>query len=265
LKDCGTSTLSVYTSGYANFASTKTPYRNGILCGILKLYRSAGELLVRSISDVQMKDLRCDGSTGIPQYIPLDSVRLLDPGATPTTLPADKFIRVIVTNDYTKVITNAKNMFCQDQTAGIQIRFTGNHSFALGTELEINVSGLELSNYGGVLQINNVPLASATVVTPAAFNIIPRATTIADINTNYTAWEGQLVQLQNVTFSGNATYSGSNTLTDATGSIVLYTASGATFSANALPASASKITGILIEYNGTKEIIIRDPAIDVIP
>ena len=266
LKDCAGNTLSVYTSAYANFASTKTPFRNGSLTGILKLYRGAGELLVRSIGDVKMNNLRCDGSTGIPQYIPLDSVRLLDPGTATATLPSDKFIRVIVTNDYNKVITNAKNMYCQDQTAGIQIRFTGNQSFPLGTELEINVSGLSLSNYLGVLQISNVPLSSATVVTPATFSIAPRITTIADINTNYTAWEGELVQLNNVTLSGNATYSGSNTITDGNGAtIVLYTATGATFSGDALPASASKITGILIEYNGTKEIIIRDPAIDVVP
>src|SRR5205814_1394823 len=98
--------------------------------------------------------LRCDGSTGIPSLMQLDSIRMLDPGAGNTlSLPGDKKISVIVTSDYsTNMLTGAgKNIIVQDATAGIEVRFTAAHSFAMGTLLEINVSGQELSTFNGVL------------------------------------------------------------------------------------------------------------------
>jgi DNA/RNA endonuclease YhcR with UshA esterase domain len=46
---------------------------------------------------------------------------------------------------------------------------------------------------------------------------------------------------------------------DGSGStMVLYTSSSAIFSGNATPAGPVSVTGLLIEYNGTKEIIIRN-------
>jgi DNA/RNA endonuclease YhcR with UshA esterase domain len=258
LKDCTGNSLIVYTSAYASFANARTPFRNGQISGIMKIYRGDGELIIRDLSDVNMNDLRCDGSSGNPVYIPLDSVRLLDPGSTPTALPGDKFIRVIVTSDNTTNMINGQNLYCQDQTAGIQIRFSGTHSFALGTQLEINVSGQELSNYRGVLQINNVPLTSATVIAPPTFSITPRVATLADLNTNYDQWEGQLVKVNAVTLTGATTYAGSLTMDDGTGTMILYTSTSATFSGSTVPTGPVNVTGLLIEYNGTKEIIIRN-------
>lgn len=258
LKDCTGNTLIVYTSAYASFANQLTPFRNGQISGILKIYRGDGELIIRDLSDVNMTDLRCDGSSGNPVYMPLDSIRLLDPGSNPTALPGDKFIRVIVTSDNSTNMINNRNIYCQDQTAGIQVRFSGTHNFAIGTQLQINVSGQELSNYLGVLQINNVPLTSATVITPPTFTVTPRVATLADLNTNYDEWEGQLVRVNNVTLTGASTYAGSLTMNDGTGSLILYTSNSATFSGSTVPTGPVSVTGLLIEYNGTKEIIIRN-------
>jgi DNA/RNA endonuclease YhcR with UshA esterase domain len=260
LNDCSGNSMIVYTSAYASFANATAPFLNGTVSGVLKIYRGDGELVLRDLDDVQMSQVRCDGSTGNPVLVDLDSIRSFDPGTAVATLPGDWMIRVVVTSDNTTNMTNNQNMFCQDQTAGIQIRFSAPHSFALGTELEIRVGGMELSNYRGVLQINNVPLAVATVVSPPTLTVTPRLATLSAMNTNYTAWESQLVKVDNVTLSGNSTLSGSLTMDDGSGStLVLYTSSSASFSGNATPTGPVSVTGLLIEYNGTKEIIIRNP------
>ena len=261
LEDCAAipHTLILYSSTYATFALTKTPVGKGSITGIYTVYNNAGELQIRDTNDLNMKSLRCDGSTGIPTLMAMDSIRLLDPGAGNLIyLPGDKKIIVTVTSNYaTLMLTGAgKNIYVQDNKAGIQIRFTAAHTFAIGTKLEINVSGMELSTYSGVLQINNVPLGNATAI--GTGSVTPRTTTIADININYNTWESQVVKIDNVTITGSGIYSGANTLTDATGTIELYTTSGATFASAAYPTGIVSVTGILIEYNGTKEILIRD-------
>lgn len=261
-EDCNTpnpNTLILYSSTYATFALAKTPVGKGSITGVYTVYNTAGELQIRDTNDVKMTGLRCDGSTGIPTLMTLDSIRLLDPGAgNLISLPGDKKIIVTVTSNYaTAMLTGAgKNIYVQDNKAGIQIRFTAAHTFAIGTKLEINVSGMELSTYSGVLQINNVPLGNATAI--GTGSVTPRTTTIADININYNTWESQVVKIDNVTITGSGIYSGANTLTDATGTIELYTTSGATFASTAYPTGIVSVTGILIEYNGTKEILIRD-------
>ena len=93
----------------------------------------------------------------------------------------------------------------------------------------------------------------------AALN--PRVTTIAEILANYDTRESTLVTIPGVTITGTGTYNGtvgSNTITDNTGSMVLYTGSAATFKNIAYPTGAVSITGILTRYQTTFEILIRD-------
>jgi hypothetical protein len=262
IEDCAAipHTLVLYSSTYATFALAKTPFGKGSIAGVYTVYSNAGELQIRDTNDVSMHDLRCDGSTGIPVLMQMDSIRMLDPGAGNLVyLPGDKKIVVTVTSNFsTNMLTGAgKNIYVQDNTAGIQIRFSAAHSFAIGTQLEINVSGMELSTFSGVLQINNVPLGNAIPL--GSGTITPRIATIADINANYNTWEGQVVKIDGCTITGSGIYSGSNTLTDATAqTISLFVTSQATFANATYPTSTVSVTGILTEYNGTKEILIRD-------
>ena len=267
VEDCAlpAHTLVVYTSSYSTFALKRTPLGKGSIQGIYTIYSNAGELQVRDQNDANMPGIRCDGSTGIPSLMEMDSIRLLDPGASLTYLPTDKYVHVVVTSDYSKSMlgVNSKNMYCQDATAGIQVRFSAAHTFPIGTVLDINVSGMELSTFSGVLQINNVPLGNASVSANQSLTITPRSVTLLDANTNYTAWEGQVIRVTGGTITGTGTYSGNNTFTDATGTIVLYTPTVATFASTAYPTGVVTVTGILTEYNGTKELIIRNPSVDV--
>ncbi|MBI1226819.1 MAG: hypothetical protein GC192_16405 [Bacteroidetes bacterium] len=64
LEDCNGVSLLVRTSGYADFAGVSLPEGGGNLTGILQIYRSDLQFLVRDMNDVQMSGARCSGPIG---------------------------------------------------------------------------------------------------------------------------------------------------------------------------------------------------------
>ena len=59
IKVCGSNTLTVRTSGYSNFASSKTPTGNGKIVGILGQYGSTMQLYVRNPNELAMTAPLC--------------------------------------------------------------------------------------------------------------------------------------------------------------------------------------------------------------
>ncbi|MCC7233021.1 MAG: hypothetical protein IT242_08770 [Bacteroidia bacterium] len=258
IEDCFNNTIKLYSSGYAKFANTLTPSGKGTIVAVNKFYNNSSELIIRDPADVIMNDNRCDGSSGQLTLMPLDSVRMLFTG-TATNGPLGRKIRGTVTSDYINGNTDPKNMFIEDGTAGIVVRFTSAHSFAAGAVVEVNIGGQEISEYNGLLQLNNVPNVNA--VQTGTGTVTPRTATIAQVIANFQAWESTLVKITGVTITGSGTYSGSNTVTDATGNMTLFTRSQATFAATAYPAGAVSVTGLLTEYSPstfTPQISIRN-------
>ncbi|HRH65948.1 MAG TPA: DUF5689 domain-containing protein [Bacteroidia bacterium] len=248
VEDCSTpaNTVKMYNSGYSKFASEITPTGNGTIVCVNKFYNGNPELIIRDPRDVNMPDVRCDGSTGQLTQMPIDSLRMLYTGTT-TTGPIGRKIKGIVISDLVNKNIDPKNMVIQDGTAGITVRFTAAHTFPLGAEVEVRVSGQELSEYSGLLEVNYVDLGNA--IQTGTGTVTPRVATISQVIANLQAWESTLVTIQSATATGAATYSGSNTLTDASGSMTLYTRSLATFSATALPAGPKNFTGVVSEFS----------------
>ncbi|MFM7672272.1 MAG: DUF5689 domain-containing protein [Bacteroidota bacterium] len=191
-------------------------------------------------------------------------LRSLFTGAT-TTAPNNRKITGIVISDKSTGNLNGQNIYLQQGTgkAGICVRFTAAHAFNLGDSIDVEISGQEISEYRGLLQVNNVPLSYANLVAPGK-SITPRVATIADINTNYEAWESTLVQIVNLTsINGGGTggtWSGSVNIADATGSLIVYTSSFAGFASTAYPTNAQWVTGYLSPFNTTKQLAIRSAA-----
>ena len=211
-----------------------------------KFYNGSPELVIRDPRDVNMPDVRCDGTTGALTQMPIDSLRMVYTGTT-TTCPVGRKIKGIVISDNVNSNTDPKNMVIQDGTAGIVVRFTSAHTFAVGAEVEVRVSGQELSEYNGLLEVNYVDPGNA--IQTGTGTITPRVATISQINANLQTWESTLITVQAATASGSTTYSGSNTLTDASGSLTLYTRSQASFASTALPSGPKTFTGVLSEYS----------------
>ena len=128
--------------------------------------------------------------------------------------------------------------------------FSSNHSFALGDEVTVDLSGLTLTSYNGLYEVTFVPNANATKI--GTGTITPRIATCADVQANADLWESTLITIQTANISGSTTYNGTTTITDVTGTLNHYTRSGATFSGTTLPSGNKSFTGVLGDFNGAQ-------------
>ena len=255
VETCGGQQLLVRTSGFANFASKKTPGGKGYVEGVLSIFGTTYQLALRDENAVQMTGSRCGTSNGTETLVDISSIRSLFTGSS-TAVPANQKIRGTVISDRGTKNLNSKNLYIQDGSAGIVVRFEADHTFNLGDEIEVVISEREVSEFNKLLQINNIPLASVKLISTGK-TITPRTATIAELNTNFNAWESTLIKIVGATITGGATLSGNRTVGDGTGTIPMFTQTAATFAGTATPTGQVTITAILSDFNA-KQIILRN-------
>ncbi len=253
IENCTMDRLIVRTSGYATFASSITPEGNGTITAVLGIFGSDLQLVLRDLNDVNMTGERCQPGGGVT--LSIKSLRDAFSGGAGTA--PDGAIRGVVISDRTTGNTQGQNLYLQDATAGIAVRFTSTHTFNLGDDLLIDVSGQELSEFNGLLQVNNVSPGNGFVQGQVALPA-PRVATVDEILTNVNSWEATRVKVEKATLSGATTFGGNSgniTVTDATGAMILFTRSAATFASTSLPTGEVDITAILTEYNFAELVI----------
>jgi hypothetical protein len=250
------------SSAFSDFAIQNTPTGQGSVIGVLGIYSTNSsvepydfQLYIRDPRDVDMNGARCDAAIN-GTLTNISEIRSQFTGTT-TTVSGSKKIKGIVISDRVNNNLNARNLYLQDGSAGIVVRFTENHCYNLGDEIEVEVSGQELSEFNKLLQVNNVPPANAMRL-GSGNTVTPRNATIAEINANFDAWESTLVKISAVTISGATTnYGGNKTLTDATGTIPMFTQNSSAFAAALFPTTPVTITAIVSDFNG-KQVILRN-------
>ena len=257
--------ITLRTSNYAKFATLNLPNGNGDIVGIYSFFGSTKQLTVRDETDVQFNGARC--GTGPTTVMNTSELRALYAGAIAYG-PNGKRITGVVISDRSTNNLNTRNIYLQqgDGLSGIVVRFDANHSFNLGDSIDVNVTGMEISEFNGLLQLNNVPLSYAAVRATGK-SITPRQATIADIVANFENWESTLVRIVNInslTGGTSGRWSGSVNLTDATGTMVAFTTASASFANSTYPNSASSLIGYLTPFAATLQIGIRNPANDVV-
>ena len=229
---------------FSNFSSDPIPSGTGDVTAVVDDYGGL-QLKLRNTSDVNISG----GSGGGPTTtMPIANVRALFTGSS-TSAPASTAIAGIVISDKDEGNITAKNIVVQNSNgSGIVVRFSSdNTTIAMGDSVNIEISGATISEYNGLLQVDGVSNSNATVLSTGN-SISPRVATAADINTNAEAWESTLVQINAATISGSTTYENTTTVTDASGSIDMYTRPGATFSGSAVPSGSVNITAIVSQY-----------------
>lgn len=246
LKDCSGNAIVTYNSGYASFANTLTPTGNGKVLAIASQYGNTVQLLLRDLTDLHLDSTRCGGS--VNPGVGIAGIRSSYSG-NDVTLPSGTSLTGIVISDRTNSNCDPRNMIVQDSTGGIVVRFTSNHSYNLNDKVSVDLSGLTLSAFNGLVQVTNVPSSAATAI--GTGTITPRTATIAQINANGQAWESTLLRITGVTITGGSggTYAGTCTLNDGTGNMAHFTRSQATFAATAYPTGPVTITGTLGNFN----------------
>lgn len=245
-------------SAFSNFTSVALPTGTGDVTAVVGDYNGT-QLNIRNLSDVNISGsgggTGGGGGTGATGLMPIDSLRMLYNGS-PVLAPTSRTISGIVISDYVGQNITGKNIVMQNSYgAGIVVRFTANHTVALGDSIVIDISGQELTEYSGIIQLNNVPNANATIISNG-HTVTPRTATITDIIANHDDWESTLVKIVGATISGGTTYSGTLSVSDGM-AIDMYTRPSATFSGDTVPAGTVSVTAIVSQFNATKQINIR--------
>lgn len=255
VKGCSGSSVILRSSGFANFAGINVPNGNGTLLAIYTMFGSTKQLIIRDTSDVRFTGTRC--GSGPTTVMNISDVRALFTGTTTSAPDGRRITGVVISNKNTANL-NDQNLILQQGNgqSGIVVRFDAPHSFDMGDSIDINISGQEISEFNSTLQVNNVPLGYATRVGTGK-TITPRVATLAQINTNFEAWESTLVQVNNAALSGSGTYSGNVTMNDGSATLILRTSTSATFAGQSYPANAASVVGYLSEFNTTKQLGIR--------
>ncbi len=248
LRDCDGNTLVVRTSDFADFAGVLTPCGNGTITGIYSVYDEDDQFFIREIEEVQLTENRCDGSEPCAgengEQIDISEVRALFTGTT-TTAPAGKFIKGIVISDRANSNLPSLNIVVQQPgDKGIVVRFVNNPTFNLNDEVTVDISGMEIEEYNGLLQVNNVPNFRAK--SESTGTITPKVLTISQILADFENLESTLVKINDVTVtSSNNTLAFTSTITDESGSMDLFTTNYSTFANNAIPTNEVDITAIV--------------------
>lgn len=245
LIDSSGASVTVRTSNFATFASAYIPEDKGTVEGVLQVYNGGFQLILRDLNDLHDFDVP---SCGVAAHN-IEELRALYSGST-RTIPAGSEIEGIVISDKNASNITSRNVVIQQGNFGIIVRFLNNNTFNLGDKVKIDVSAQELSEYNGLLEVNNVDNTLATLT--GTGTVTPRVATIADINSNGQTWESTLVTINATTISGGTggTYAGNATLTDATGTLPMYTTSFATFAGTTYPTTAVSVTGYIGDFNG---------------
>lgn len=260
LEDCDGNRILLRTSGFADFAAFMAPGGNGSITAVYSVFGTDRQLFVRDENDIQFEGDRCGSGPIDGNLISIADLRELYTGST-MNLPADIKIRGVVISDLSNSNITSRNLVIQEPSgAGITIRFDSNNTFALGDELEINVSGAEISVFQGLLQLTNIPNNRANRIGSGV--VQPRVRTIAEVLSEFSSLESTLVTINDVEISRatGSTFSGSCTLEDGTGSIVLFTQSYSAFADNPFPTGKLNLTGIVSIGGGqqTRQISIRN-------
>ena len=175
-------------------------------------------------------------------------------------------IKAVVTSDRIGGnSTSPKNGYIQDE-AGNALGFRvneDNHNFDLGDELTINVTGAEISRFGGAVQIGfsteNAEVTGTDVV------VAPKELTLEEIHVgNYDATLVKIKDVQFKDYEGLAYFEGDKNTFDR----VLVNINGVTVNVNTsvfaqfkdelLPKGKGDIVGIMATYFGNWQLAIRN-------
>lgn len=245
LVDCANNQIIVRNSGYAEFAGDILPEKNGSLTAVYSVFRQDKQLFIRETTDIVFDKDRC-GQSGGDNRIAVKDVRALF--ANGTTVAPAAFVQGVVISDGANGNTDTRNMVLQDGDAGIVLRFSSAHNVSLGKEVKVNINGITLSEFNGLLQISTVPNDNIQIVGDGT--VTPKVLTISQIN--LATHESTLVTINDVELSGGATFgsnSGNITATDATGNITLFTRGAASFNSQPLKTGKVNLTAIVSEFN----------------
>jgi hypothetical protein len=159
-------------------------------------------------------------------------------------------------------LTSLKNLYVQDATAAIGMRYNSNHEFNKGDELDIDISGLKVSTYNGATQLSGLDNAKTTVLSTG--NALESKTiTVAELLSN--AYESQYVAIEGVqvveadlakTWVMDGAHTSINIENAAGETFVVFTSKFATNGTEVVPQGSGVLKGIASVNNDVYQLIL---------
>jgi hypothetical protein len=259
LSTCSSTEILLRTSGYSDFAGVTVPSGKGTLAAIYSIFGNDQQLMIRDLNDVDMNGPRCGSTAGDEPRMSIQDIKNVYKGST-TTAPKAYIQGVVISDSKYKNITS-KNVVIQEGDHGIVVRFSADHAFQLGQEIRIVTTDQEISEFNGLLQLNNIPPAYATLVGAGTLPT-PKVLTLKQIADNHPLHESTLVSVKDVEAPGASVYNGNVNIQDGTTSMILRTASTATFANSTVPSGKFNVVAIVSEFttsgNFTPQLNLRN-------
>lgn len=171
---------------------------------------------------------------------------------------------VVISDASSKNVDNNKTLFLQEGASGngIMVKLQTDHNFALNDSLEINVFGQTIAKLNGAVVLQD--LANDLVKKVGGGKIMPRETSVRELEAHKKDWEGSLIRISACQLvSDNGKYSGNLKITDGKARLASHIIEGAILNDQELPKDVRRIVGI-VRLNGdevrlapinTKEIL----------
>ena len=177
-------------------------------------------------------------------------------------LPANTVIKgIVISSLELNNLTSKKGMYVQDETAGLQFYLAENHTFTVGTEVKIDLSGVTVGEYNGAVQISGLALDKITKVSTGNA-LVAKTVSMADFLAN--KYEGQYIALEGVqvassdlskTWSNSSSHTSIN-MEDANGNkFVVFSSKYATYGTETVAQGSGTIKGISSINKGTMQLI----------
>ena len=200
--------------------------------------------------------------TGSASYTSIKDVREKGSGAT---LGENTVVcGVVISSKELNNFNSNKILVLQDETGGIELFLSANHSFARGDKVVADLSGAALSEYQGLLQISGVDLSKVTKV--GTGTVEAKKVNIDDFMAN--KYESQYVAISDVQVSESdlskkwyyGTQSGANiTLVAKNGkNIVVRSSKYSSFKDQTVPQGSGEIKGIAAIFGSDMQLIFSD-------
>ena len=186
--------------------------------------------------------------------------------ASTSALPEGSYIEAVVISDMTlNNLTSKKGLYVQDATGGLQFYLAANHSLNFGDKVKIDLSGVEVGEYNGAVQVSGVALEKITTI--STDNAVePKTVTVADFLAN--KYEGQYIAIEGVqvaesdlakTFvegtGDSAKHTSINVETADGKTFVIFSSKYASYGAETVPQGSGTIKGISSISKGTMQLI----------
>ncbi|MBN4072957.1 choice-of-anchor J domain-containing protein [Crocinitomix catalasitica] len=158
-----------------------------------------------------------------------------------------------------------KNIYLQDHTGAINVRFTSSTDLIEGDSIRISLMGTVLNEFSGVIQLDSVDEDLNVIVQSSGNYMTPKVMTIDQIGLDN---ESQLIKINSVQFLNSELL---NTWADAVGQnsenrifedcngnqLYIRTSGFADFAGDSLPKFNGSIVCIVSEYLGDLQLILR--------